>query len=219
MAKKNLESLSIFQGHLKTSKDLDLFMDKFYFFGSTADKARSKHTCRNIWHTLTGSSDCKNIYYTTMPFCIRAVQVSPSSEKLGDVKCNALILSTDYNVEGMPDGEKDASLFLISAVLCMQIRKDATDFEMTKTDVWLPPRDLYELENTKIFPVTSGYVELFLHSIKYVSDCKYEDDKSKNKERPSIFEYMLSKSPDSVKKAWAGFKETFLVDLEYTSAI
>ena len=211
MAKKNLTSLSIFQGHLKTSRDLDLFMDKFYFFGSTADKATSKNTCRNLWHTLTGSSDSKNIYYTTMPFCIRVVQDSPSSEKLGDVKCNSLIISPDYNVEGMPDGN-DRYLFLISAVLCMQIRKDAEDFEMIKTDVWLPPRDLNELEKTKIFPVTSGYVELFLHSIKYVSDCKYEEDKSENKNRQSIFEYMLSKSPDSVKEAWAGFKETFLVD-------
>ena len=213
--KSDTSPLAIFQGNLNTSKELDEFIDQLYFIGSTADKPVTKDTTRNLWHSLTGSKVCRNSYAMKMPFFIRTVKAVTPPETLDHVKINAMVVPQSRLgcVKGMPDTTNagNTHVFLISAVLCMRFRADRSDYQVQKTDLWLPPRDIRTL--TKSFlPETPCYAELFLVDMTYVSDFKMDTPDTSDKGKSSLFQYMLSKSPDAVKEAWAGFKETFLVD-------
>jgi hypothetical protein len=153
-----------------------------------------------------------------MPFFLKAVKASLAKDILDEVTCNALVIPDSYaEILGFPNDDYDNNIdtnkvvFLVSAVLGLQIRESISDYKTKKTDIWLPPRDLQVL-GQGLLPDTPCYVELFFHSVKFE---KYNADKSNFTQRNpkrSLFDYVLDNSPDSLKQAWAGFKETFLVN-------
>ena len=209
----------IFSGYLKSESDLKRFIHMFNFICLTANKPVTKDTSRNLWHSLTGCKQARNIYNLPMPFFLKAVKASLAKDMVNKVTCNALIIpNTCMDIAGFPDDDYDNNVdmnkvvFFVSAVLGLQIRETVVDYTTKKTDIWLPPRDLQVLEQELVLPDTPCYVELYFHSMKFVRFDTDESNFISSKPKRSLFEYVLDNSPDAVRQVWVGFKETFLTD-------
>ncbi len=201
------DGFCLFTGYLNHSDDVEKFKKEFNVIAKTACQPQSKDACRNLWYSLTGSRQHRNIYSVPLPFHIKVVMFEDNRR----VKFCAYIFSKNANVEGSENVvNKNDAVISVSATLLLQIKQAPADEHAVKKDIWEVPRDFNLLCDE---PAPKCFVELGLVDCKYVShtSVKAYDESIK---KPTFFEYVLSKSPDLVQQTWHEFKETFLSDEE-----
>ena len=203
---------SIYADHLSDSNCMNKLKKKFSMIAASACQPQSKQATRNLWHSLTGACAYKNIYQIPLPFHIRFVRTVDES----DINFTCYYLDKNQKVIGLErieevDDKKDI-VISISANLLMQVKINTDDVHPMRKAIWEPPRDFNLLSDE---PAPKCYVELALIDFTYVSHTSVKAcNESRILKKPSIFEYILSNSPDLVQQTWAEFKETFLSDEE-----
>jgi hypothetical protein len=203
------KTLSLFTRWLRTEDDMECFIDEFENMCSAADSKVTRHTYRNLWHTLTGSPVCRNIYRLQMPFVVRAMFRSKANGVTDLKKYTAFVIPDEYGeCAHMAQAVGNAGMFLVSAKLSLQIKANPTDVKPLRSDIWLPPRDFEVLCET-LPPNPPCYVELFLHDFRYAGAFI---PKKNAAARTTLLHYALSKSPSAVQEAWANFKEVFFAE-------
>ncbi len=109
----------LFTGYLNDWDDLEKFTEKFSVIAKTACQPQSKDSCRNLWYSLTGSREHRNIYSVPLPFHIKAVRFDDNPE----IKFLAYILSKNEYVTGSENIEnKSGAVISASATLLLQIK-------------------------------------------------------------------------------------------------
>jgi hypothetical protein len=141
----------------------------------------------------------KNIYEVKMPFLLRAVHEAYESNANRDMN-KFYILDPDL-LSRMAVTVPEASLrkeavVLLSATLRLQLRTDIPA-DIPDEQLWTPPTNYLALRHE--LPMCYG--ELFIYDLQYVTDLK------EGPSGPLWLQYAISKTPHSVQKTWAGFKD------------
>ena len=175
---------------------MESFINVFIDLCLLTNQTVTKHTSRNIWHTLTESRACGNIYCMQMPFLIRAIFQS----KIKNTEEYTAFIIPESFVHMAHSCEHDG-IFLMSAKLCLRIKEKQGDMKAPSRDLWLLPSAFCDIK----LPVTPCYVELFLYDIRYIGGFVPE-------KKTTMMHYAINKSPIALQEAWANFKEFFFKD-------